>query len=486
MPESGSVRSLLAFLLLLAAALPARAGSALDEIRGRREVVIGTDATYPPFEEKVGDGFRGFDIDLGNAVARELGPGVTARWVNISFDGIFAALLSGKFDMVISGVTITAERQKQMAFSEPYYHSGQIIAIRKGNVAVRRPEDLRGKTVAVQLGTTGQFAMEKVGGVQIRKYNDLNLALLEVTNGRAEAAVGDLPAVREMIRKGHPRLTTVGGLLSHETVGVVMRRDEPELAAAVNEALRRIRASGEYGRLQERWLGEKAETAVGSGAPALFRPALLRQVWPILAQGAWWTLRLTLLSLLLGIPLGLMAALGRLSAFPPLAALAAFYVEVIRGTPLLVQIFFIYFVLPAVGISLAEFWAALIALSINSGAYIAEIFRAGIQSIEAGQMEAARSLGMTYAQAMRLVILPQAVRRVLPPLTNEGIALLKDSSLVSVMGMTELTRRGQELSSSYAAPMTVWPAVALFYLLMTLPLTRLAQYLEHRWEPVSR
>src|SRR5438067_7119991 len=135
--------------IILASAVPAAAGNALALIRQRGEVVIGTDATYPPFEEKVGDGFQGFDIDLGNAIARELGPGVKARWVNISFDGIFAALLSGKFDMVMSGVTITAERQKQMAFSDPYYNSGQIIAVRKENRTVHRPEDLRGKTVAV-------------------------------------------------------------------------------------------------------------------------------------------------------------------------------------------------------------------------------------------------------------------------------------------------------------------------------------------------
>src|SRR5712692_5918404 len=118
MSRIGRVPFLTALLLLIVGG-PARAGSALDEIRQRREVVIGADATYPPFEEKVGDGFQGFDIDLGNAIARDLGRGVKARWINISFDGIFAALLSSKFDMVMSGVTITADRQKQMAFSDP-------------------------------------------------------------------------------------------------------------------------------------------------------------------------------------------------------------------------------------------------------------------------------------------------------------------------------------------------------------------------------
>ena len=165
---------------------------------------------------------------------------------------------------------------------------------------------------------------------------------------------------------------------------------------------------------------------------------------------------------------------------------AAIYVEVVRGTPLLVQILFIYFVLPAFGVNLPAFTSGVIALTLNSAAYISEIFRAGILSIDAGQMEAARALGMTYSQAMRRIILPQTFRRVVPPMTNEGIALLKDSSLVSVIGLTELARTGQELASRYAAPLTIWPIVAVLYLALTFPLTRISDYLERRWRPVTR
>ena len=196
--------------------------------------------------------------------------------------------------------------------------------------------------------------------------------------------------------------------------------------------------------------------------------------------------RLTLLALMGGIPIGLALALARLSRLRGLAWLAAAYVEVMRGTPLLVQIFFIYYVLPAFRVELPQLATAITALSLNCAAYIAEIFRAGIQSIDIGQMEAARSLGLTYAQSMRHVILPQTFQRVLPPLTNEGIALLKDSSLVMVIALTELTRVGQELSGRYALPMTIWPAIGLLYLLLTLPLTRLAAALERRWDYLKR
>jgi His/Glu/Gln/Arg/opine family amino acid ABC transporter permease subunit len=469
-------------LFLLTA--PAAGQDTLDEIRRRGELRIGTDATYPPFEQKVGDRYEGFDIDLGGAIARRLG--VKAVWTNISFDGIFAALVRKTYDIVISTVVITPERQKVVAFSEPYYRAGQIIAVKKEDSSIHGPQDLKGKRVAAQLNTTGQFAVEKIGGVDLRKYNSTDLALLDVANGRVDAAVADLPAVQAMIKQGFPTLKTVGDVFTDEHYAVVLRKEDTALREAINAALRDIKATGEYDRLHRRWLaapGEDEGSASGADGGAL---GLLGRVWPILMRGVWWTLQLTLLSIVFGIPIGLLGALARISRFRPVAWLAAGYVELIRGTPLLVQIFFIYFVLPKIGISLPEFATAIVALSVNTGAYVTEIFRAGIQSIEVGQMEAARSLGMTYGTAMRMVILPQAFRRVLPPLTNEAIVLLKDSSLVSVMGMTELTRTGQELASRFAQPMVIWPAVALLYLVMTLPLTRLAQWLETRWRIAAR
>ena len=189
---------------------------------------------------------------------------------------------------------------------------------------------------------------------------------------------------------------------------------------------------------------------------------------------------------MIGVPAGLFVALLRLSGFAPLRALATTYVELVRGTPLLMQIYVIYFVLPAVGISLPAFVAGVAALSLNAAAYISEIFRAGIESIDSGQMEAARALGMDYRGAMRHVILPQTLRRVLPPLTNESVALLKDSSLVSVVALSELMRNGKEIATNTGSPTTIYLAVAALYLVMTLPLTFLVRRLEDKWQPISR
>ena len=162
------------------------------------------------------------------------------------------------------------------------------------------------------------------------------------------------------------------------------------------------------------------------------------------------------------------------------------YVELVRGTPLLMQIYFLYFVLPALHVSLNPLLSGVVALSLNAAAYISEIFRAGIESIDVGQMEAARALGLDYRAAMRWIILPQTMRRVLPPLTNEAVALLKDSSLVSVVGVTELMRQGKEIAANTGSATTLYLGVAALYLAMTLPLTWLVRRLEQRWQPVSK
>ena len=210
--------------------------------------------------------------------------------------------------------------------------------------------------------------------------------------------------------------------------------------------------------------------------------SLITSSFPLLLQGALVTLQITALAVGLGLVLGLIAALAQLSKFGILRILAKVYVDFIRGTPLLVQIFIIYFALPVIiGHRIDPFVAAVAACSINSGAYVAEIFRAGIQSIEQGQMRAGLSLGMTWAQTMRFIILPQAFKRIIPPLGNEFIAMLKDSSLVSVIGFEELTRSGQLVIAETYGSLEIWTAVALLYLVMTLTITRLVGYLEKRF-----
>lgn len=208
---------------------------------------------------------------------------------------------------------------------------------------------------------------------------------------------------------------------------------------------------------------------------------LIQNALPILILGAGVTIEITAFSVAVGFFIGLFVGIARISQFKVLRVLAAIYADCIRGTPLLVQIFLIYFALPMViGQRVEPFIAAVAACGINSGAYVSEIFRAGIQAIDIGQMEAGRSLGMTWWQTMYSIILPQAIRNILPPLGNEFIAMLKDSSLVSVIGFEELTRRGQLIIAQTYGSFEIWMTVAILYLIMTLVISRIVSLLEKR------
>ncbi|MBO8140432.1 MAG: amino acid ABC transporter permease [Thermosipho sp. (in: Bacteria)] len=201
---------------------------------------------------------------------------------------------------------------------------------------------------------------------------------------------------------------------------------------------------------------------------------------PFLLLGAWDTLKLTFFSVLIGLVLGTFIGMGRLSKIKVINIPSTVYVEFLRGTPLLVQISIVYFGLPQLGIQLQAYPAAIVALGLNSGAYIAEIVRAGIQSIPKGQYEAARSLGLTHWQAMRYIILPQAFKNILPALGNEFITLTKDSSLASVIGVTELMRRGQFVITRTFQTFSIYFGIALIYFVMTFTISRIVRYVEKR------
>ena len=213
-----------------------------------------------------------------------------------------------------------------------------------------------------------------------------------------------------------------------------------------------------------------------------FDLSLIFDSLPLLGIGALVTIEITAVSVFLGTCIGLMVGIAELARYPWIRIPAKIYVDFIRGTPLLVQIVIIYFALPIIlGMRIEPFVAAVAACSINSGAYVAGIFRAGIQSIDKGQMEAGRSLGMIWTQTMRYIVIPQAFRRTIPQLGNEFIAMLKDSSLVSVIGFEELTRKGQLVIASTYGSLEIWTAVAIIYLIMTLSSKRVVAFVEKRF-----
>lgn len=228
--------------------------NSLARVKKAGVIVFGSDTTYAPFEwidPQTGNAV-GFDVDLANLLASKIG--VKTQIVTADFSGIIPALQTGKFDAIISSMTITEERKKEVDFSDPYYNSGQILAVQASNNSITKPEDLNGKTVGVQTGTTGEEAAKKIKGVTIRSYPDIQLALSDLENGRIDAVINDLP-VSQYYAKTHPKIKLVGDLFTTEQYGIAFRKDEPELRDAINNALKEIKADGEYAALYKKWFG---------------------------------------------------------------------------------------------------------------------------------------------------------------------------------------------------------------------------------------
>jgi arginine/lysine/histidine/glutamine transport system substrate-binding/permease protein len=349
----------------------------------------------------------------------------------------------------------------------------------------------------VQIRTTGAAEAKKVPGAKIRTFDSAPLALQELLNGNVDAVINDAPVTLYAIKSNNlTGIKIIEQLLTEEYYGIATSKNSPHLEA-INNGLTTLLGNGTYDQIYQKWFNTKppklpATVNFDNSNNSLTASNVILNALPNLLQGALVTLELTAFSVLLGMIGGSLIGIARLSTLTPLRWVTRAYVDFFRGTPLLVQIFMIYFGLPAllqgigINFSLDRLAAAVIALSLNSAAYLAEIVRAGIQSIEIGQSEAAQSLGLGAVETMRYIIFPQALRRMLPPLGNEFITLLKDTSLVAVIGFEELFRRGQLIVADNYRTFEIYAAVALIYLALTLLSSRVFSFLEDWMNPIKR
>lgn len=458
-------------------------------------LTVGTEPAFPPFEMQApdGKGFTGFDIDLFKAIGEEAD--LEIQFQSMPFDGLIPALQSQTIDAAISGMTITPERAQTVDFTRPYFQSGLAIAVRKESKGeIQSFADLENKKVAVAIGTTGAKQAQTIPGVELSTFNDSALALQELSNGNVDAVVNDAPVTLYAIKVGNlNNVEVVGELLTEEYYGIALPKNSPNLEK-VNAGLDELLKSGRYRELYQKWFaGEPAKLPLvapalqGEGAAFSWGETFKTLFW-----GALVTIMLTAFSVFFGTIGGTLLAIATISDFKPLGWLSRIYIDFFRGTPLLVQIFMIYFGLPSliqqIGLdfSFERLPAAVTALSLNSAAYLAEIIRGGIQSIDQGQWEASQSMGMSWFQTMRYVIFPQAFRRMLPPLGNEFITMIKDTSLVAIIGFEELFRQGQLMVATTYRAFEIYAAVALIYLLLTFIASRVFSWLEKRLNPVRR
>jgi arginine/lysine/histidine/glutamine transport system substrate-binding/permease protein len=456
---------------------------------------VGTEPAFPPFEmkdEATGD-LIGFDIELMKAIGEAAGREV--KFISLPFDGLIPALQSKTLDAAISGMTITAERAQTIDFSRPYFEAGLAIAVKDDNNEIQSLEDLAGKRIAVQIGTTGADQAQQVEGATVSTFDGAPLALQELINGRVDAVVNDLPVTLFAINEANLQgIKIVGELLTEEYYGIALPKGSEDVEA-INTALGQIIQDGTYADIYRQWfqadppeLPEVAPALSSGTASGLNWGQLFRN----LMRGAWVTILLTVFSFFFGLIGGALVAFALISPFKPLRVLCRIYVDFFRGTPMLVQLFMIYFGLPALfqglgfDLSFNRFFAAVLALSLNVAAYLAEILRGGIQSIDRGQWEAGESLAMNPIETMRYVVFPQAFRRILPPLGNEFITLIKDTSLAAVIGFEELFRQGQLTVATTYRAFEVYLAVAIVYLVMTSLASMVFKRLEARMDPLNR
>jgi polar amino acid transport system substrate-binding protein len=443
----------------------------------------------------------GYEVDLMNEIARLLDR--RAVFVQNQWDGLIPGLQRGNYDVAINGIEITEDRKEQVDFTIPYYATGEQLSVRNDENSINSLADLKGKTAGTLKYSLAQRILEREGGIEIRTYDGQINAYEDLANGRLDAVLMDAP-IAVYYSKPNPKLKFAGPAIEQIRYGICVRKGDGELRTRINEALLSLIKSGELRRIYEKWglwngdteklFAQVTADSVKQGeALSDYTQAVTRKLtWrerlkqyasylPILLfQGAPMTLLISVLGMAVAVAFGLVLALANLYGPRPVAWLARAYVELFRGTPLLIQLYLIFYGLPNIGIKFSPLVAAVLGLGLNYAAYEAENYRAGIQAIPRGQMEAALSLGMTRAQSLRFVIVPQAIRLVIPPVTNDFIALFKDSSIVSVITMVELTKVYGQLASTYYDYIGVGILTAALYFLMGLPFVRLARWAEAR------
>jgi polar amino acid transport system substrate-binding protein len=466
----------------------------------------------------------GFEVELNDALADVLsqraGRNVRAVFTQYDWVSLVPGLKKGDFDLITSGLEITPENEAEIHMSRPYYVYAQQLVVRTEEQGIDGLDDLATRSVGTLSGSAADRILQTTPIGRIAAFDDNVAPYKDLELGRLDAVLLDLP-IAVYYASTNPRLKFVGPRIGQGHYGVGLRRDDRVLAAAVDDALGELMRDGRLAKILRKWqiwsedqaglarppLREQELSGLGFAADGRPLPQVTdateivrldiaaesAQKWtfrvyaPFLLQAASATVGLTFASMAGAIAIGLAVCLARLYGPPPVRVAALVYVEFFRGTPLLLLLFFLYFGLPAVFDVSRYFgdWTAvvtaIVGFALNYAAYEAEIYRSAILSVPHGQWEAARALGMSEPLAFRRIIFPQAFRTALAPMTNDFVALFKDTSLVSVIAVRELTKEYLILSRSSLKFVELGLMTAALYLCMSVPLGFLSRWLERRW-----
>lgn len=455
-------------------------------------LTMATNAYFPPYEYYEGSEIRGIDAEIAALIAEELG--LTLKIEDMEFDSIVTAVQLGKVDLGMAGMTVTEDRLKNVAFSSTYTTAKQVIIVPEGS-EIMGPDDLADKLIGVQLGTTGDvYAVDDYGQEHVDEYNKGNDAILALTSGKVDAVIIDYEPAKKYVA-ANPGLQILETEYVIEEYAIALNLGNDALEAAVNETLKTLTENGKIQEIIDFYISDEEHVDVEnlSFLERFRNDFIQKDRWKFITDGLLTTLIVTVCALVIGAVIGMVIAtircahdqadLNRMAVLPRVLlqignAICKLYVTVIRGTPALVQLLIMFFIIMVTCKS--KILVAIVTFAINSGAYNAEIFRGGIMAVDQGQMEAGRSLGFSYVQTMIQIVLPQAMKSVLPSLANEFISLLKETSICGYIGINELTRGGDIIRGATFDALLPLFAVAIIYLVIVLGLTSIFSHIERR------
>ena len=453
----------------------------------KSKYVIASDSSFAPFVfQNSSNQYTGIDMDLIKAIAED--QGFEIEITNPGFDAAINAVQSGQADGMIAGMSVTDARKETFDFSDSYYTANTILGVKESST-ISSYEDLKGKTVGVKNGTASQtFLTENQSkyGYKIKTFADGSSMYDSLNTGSIDAVMDDEPVLKYSISQGQKLKTPIEGTPIGETAFAVKKGSNPELIEMFNNGLANLKASGEFQKILDKYLATDS-TSESSTVDETTIWGLLKNNYKQLLSGLGITLSLALISFAIAIVIGIIFGMFSVSPYKSLRLISEIFVDVIRGIPLMILAAFIFWGVPNFIESLTgqqspinDFVAGTIALSLNSAAYIAEIVRGGIKAVPIGQMEASRSLGISYSKTMRKIVLPQATKLMLPNFVNQFVIALKDTTIVSAIGLVELFQTGKIIIARNYQSFKMYAILAVFYLVIITLLTRLAKRLEKR------
>ena len=455
----------------------------------KKKYKISSDSSFAPFVfQNDQSKYTGIDMELIKAIAKD--QGFTLEISNPGFDAAVSDVQNGNADGMIAGMTVTDARKATFDFSDPYYTTNSILAVQESS-NIASYEDLKGKTVGVKNGTASQTFLEENKskyGYKIKTFSDGASMYDSLNSGSVAAIMDDEPVIKYAIKQGRKFKTPIEGTPSGQIAFAVQKDSNPELIEMFNNGLANLKESGEYQKILDKYLSSDSdETTESTSVDETTIWGLLQNNYKQLLSGLGVTIALALLSFAIAMVIGIIFGMFSVSPYKWLRWTAEIFVDVIRGIPLMILAAFIFWGIPNLIESMTghqspinDFLAGTIALSLNAAAYIAEIVRGGIQAVPAGQMEASRSLGISYSKTMRKIILPQATKLILPNFVNQFVIALKDTTIVSAIGLVELFQTGKIIIARNYQSFKMYAILAVFYLVIITLLTRFAKQLEKR------